>query len=64
MYLCKVSDFGGCGLITGDYSGYGYRDYLSEMGKLFVDLFKLSEIPEEDLKELASLIILCNESHK
>ena len=63
MYLHKSSDFGGCGLIMGDYSGYGYSDYLSDVGKLFFDLFELSEIPEEDLKELANLLVLCKESH-
>lgn len=64
MYLHKNSDFGGCGLITGDYIGYGFNDYLSDVGKLFFDLFELIAIPEENLVELASLIVLCNESHE
>lgn len=64
MYLHNASDFGGCGLITGDYSGYGYSDYLSDVGKLFFDLFELSKIPDQDIKKLAKLILLCKESHE
>lgn len=64
MYLHKKSAFGGCGLLRGDRSIYQFGDYLSDVGKLFFDLFELSEIPEEDLKQLAILFVSCKESHE
>lgn len=64
MNLHDSNDFGGYGLVTGDYSGYGFADYLSEEGKLFVDLFNLSTITKDELSELINLLLKTENSTK
>lgn len=54
-------DFGEHGLIEDDCSGYGYNTRLSEIGKVFLSLFELSKISEDDLLKLVRLLNLCNE---
>jgi hypothetical protein len=53
----------------GEFAGYGlleptgpYTELLSELGSVFVDLFNLRIISNEDIRELRQLLLLCQNS--
>lgn len=59
MELHSAASFGGYGLLNGVTS---YTDVVSELGQTFIELFNLKLIPNEDIRELRQLIILCEDS--
>jgi hypothetical protein len=59
MELHSPGDFGGYGLIR---SITGYTEIVSDLGALFVDLFNLKLISNDDIRQLRQLILLCEDS--
>jgi hypothetical protein len=59
MELHSPGDFGGYGFVSGVTS---YQEVISDLGRTFFDLFNLKLIPDEDLRELKQLLILCENS--
>jgi len=59
MELHTPGEFGGFGLVT---AVAAYQEVISDLGSTFFELFNLKLIPNEDIRELRQLLILCDES--